>query len=549
MATSTLGAVSLSCRPSIRMALLFAMLLLVAAAAPVIAGPYDAEIAQVRTDIGEKLDLISSLQDRISGQQDRISDFEDDLVALDLQIIDNDSAISTEDIELRVLPVRLELLADQFIRVLASRSEPAMLHQTMAIDAYLRNDERMNAVLTQSAQLAADSLDGVRDRMLYDSVIDESRRRLDLIDAGLRLSADAIRGLRALVVEAEGRRQEAIDTLSGTRDSKPPIRVAIGEARTAIGDAQTAIGDARTAITGYEAEILRLEQLAVTLTWTGMQGTDIGRPALAVKIDNVTRAHPQSGLNAADVVYEEIVEGGVTRLVAVFQSTSAAVVGPVRSARTSDPPLLTGFDHPLLAYSGANRGTKNELAASTMVDVGQDAVADEYWRNKSRRPPHNLYTSTDGLWAHHPGRTAVPPAPFVYRYPGQAMHPAASPATGVSIDFGLTEVGYDWNGTGWARTHGSKPHVDDKGARVAPANVVVHFVSYGWSKADSRSPEAHTTGSGEAWVFTDGQVIVGEWNRPDAALPATFSVDGEEIRLSPGNTWVALARKGTATWR
>ena len=119
MATSTLGAVSLSCRLSIRMALPLAMLLLVAAAAPVIAGPYDAEIAQVRTDIGEKLDLISGQQDRISGEQDRISGFEDDLVALDHQIIDNDSAISTEDIELRVLPVRLELLADQFIRFAA----------------------------------------------------------------------------------------------------------------------------------------------------------------------------------------------------------------------------------------------------------------------------------------------------------------------------------------------------------------------------------------------------------------------------------------------
>ena len=511
------------------------MLFLVVAAGPVIAGPYDAEIAQIRTGIEEKLDLIT-------GHQDHIAGFEGDLVDLDHQIINSDSAISTEDTELRVLPIRLELLADQFIRVLASRSEPAMLHQTMAIDAYLRNDERMNAVLTQSAQLAADSLDGVRDRMLYESVIDESRRRLDLIDAELRLSADAVRGLRALVVEAEQRRQTAVDLLSGTRDAKPPIRVAIGDARTAI-------GDARTAIVGYEAEILRLERLAVTRTWTGMQGTDSGRPALAVKIDNVTRAHPQSGVNAADVVYEEIVEGGVTRLVAVFQSTSAPVVGPVRSARTSDPPLLTGFDHPLLAYSGANRGTKNELAASTVVDVGYDALSGEYWRDRSRRPPHNLYTSTDGLWAHHSRRTAVPPAPFSYRYPEQALHPAARSASGVSIDFGLTEVDYDWNGTGWARTHGGRPHVDAEGARVAPANVVVQFVTYGWSKADRRSPEARTTGSGVAWVFTAGQVIVGEWSRPDASLPATFSADGEEIRLSPGNTWVSLARKNTATWR
>jgi hypothetical protein len=322
--------------------------------------------------------------------------------------------------------------------------------------------------------------------------------------------------------------------------------MAIAKERTAIADA---IADAQTAIAGYEAEILRLERLAVARTWTGVQGIDLERPALAVKIDNVTRAHPQSGVNVADVVYEEIVEGGVTRLVAVFQSTSADMVGPVRSARTSDPPLLAAFDHPLFAYSGANRGTRTELAESTITDVGYDTLTDEYWRDRSRRPPHNLYTSTDALWAHHSGRTAVPPAPFIHRYPEQPLHPSAESATGVSIDFGLTEVDYEWNGTGWARTHGGNPHVDDEGVRVAPANVVVQFVAYGWSKADSRSPEARTTGTGMAWVFTDGHVVVGEWNRPDESLPATFSADGEAIRLSPGNTWVALARKNTATWR
>ncbi|GIT77347.1 MAG: hypothetical protein Ct9H300mP31_18780 [Acidimicrobiaceae bacterium] len=69
----------------------------------------------------------------------------------------------------------------------------------------------------------------------------------------------------------------------------------------------------------------------------------------------------------------------------------------------------------------------------------------------------------------------------------------------MNIDFGLTEVDYEWDGTGWARTHGGNPHVDHSGTRVAPANVVVQFISYGWSKADSRSPEARTTGSGEAF--------------------------------------------------
>ena len=547
MPTSTLDAVSHTRRR--RIALPIAVLVVGLATVPAVAGPYDDEIADLRTDIVGREAEIADQRDRIEDQHDLISRYEDDLVGLDQQIVDTDALIGAEDTELLILPVRMELLADRFIQVLASRTEPAMLHQTMAIDAYLRNNERMNAVLTQSAHLAADSLDGVRDRMLYDSVIEESQRRLDLIDAELRLSADAVRGLWVLVDEAEERRLQAVDARSDTVDSKPAIRVAIADARTAIADARTAIGEYEAAIGEYEAEILGLERLAVARTWTGVQGVDLERPALAVKIDNVTRAHPQSGVNVADVVYEEIVEGGVTRLVAVFQSTSADMVGPVRSARTSDPPLLAAFDHPLFAYSGANRGTRTELAESTITDVGYDTLTDEYWRDRSRRPPHNLYTSTDALWAHHSGRTAVPPAPFIHRYPEQPLHPSAESATGVSIDFGLTEVDYDWNGTGWARTHGGNPHVDDEGVRVAPVNVVVQFVAYGWSKADSRSPEARTTGTGVAWVFTDGHVVVGKWNRPDESLPATFSADGETIRLSPGNTWVALARKNTATWR
>jgi hypothetical protein len=84
---------------------------------------------------------------------------------------------------------------------------------------------------------------------------------------------------------------------------------------------------------------------------------------------------------------------------------------------------------------------------------------------------------------------------------------------------------------------------------VAPANVVIQFIQYGRSLADLRSPEAVTVGTGEAWLFTEGNIIQGKWDRTDASLPATFTVNGEEIRLSPGKTWVALAKKDTAEWR
>ncbi|MBT4477400.1 MAG: DUF3048 domain-containing protein, partial [Actinobacteria bacterium] len=87
------------------------------------------------------------------------------------------------------------------------------------------------------------------------------------------------------------------------------------------------------------------------MRWTAVLGQDTDRPALAIKIDNVFAAWPQSGINQADVVYEEVVESGLTRLIAIFQTQSPGTVGPIRSARTSDPILLEGFDRPLFAYS------------------------------------------------------------------------------------------------------------------------------------------------------------------------------------------------------
>ena len=537
VADPTIGAVPAlpSRRPLAAVVAVGILAVLAAGVVPALAGPYDEEIAAARSGIADR-------QTTIAEGHAHIADLEARLVDLDQQIGEAEGRIGMEDHELALLPVRIELLADRFIEVLASQDEPTTLQQTMAVDAYVRNDERINDVLTQSAQLTEDGLANVRDRMLYDSVIEEAQRRIELVRAELRLTAEEVVGLRSLVDAAQSRRQAELASQSDIEGAKPAVRTEIEEVRRLIAATETEID-------GLEAEIQRFERMAITRTWTGVQGEDVGRPALAVKVDNVTRAHPQSGVNQADVVYEELVEGGVTRLVAVFQSTSADMVGPVRSARTSDPPLLEGFDRPLFSYSGANRGTRSILRQSTLTDVGYSAQESDYWRDRSRRPPHNLYTGTDRLWAHHADRTSVPPAPFVHRYPGQALHPEAKPATGVSIDFGLTEVDYDWNGTGWARTHNEKAHVDANGIRIAPANVVVQFIRYGRSTADLRSPEAITEGSGEAWLFTDGHVVRGQWRRLDASRPATFTANGEEVRLSVGTTWVALAKQGTAEIR
>ncbi|GIT77346.1 MAG: hypothetical protein Ct9H300mP31_18770 [Acidimicrobiaceae bacterium] len=398
-------------RRQLRAVLPLALAVVALAAVPALAGAFDEEIAALRDDIadhhdliGDQEDLIEDHHDLIGDQEDliedhhdRIAELEGDLVDLDHQIAETDELIGDEATELPD-PGGASRAAGRPVRPDPDFPRRAGLPPSNhGVDAYLQNNERMNAVLTQSAHLANDALEGVRDQIIYDSVIEEAQNRLDLVDAELRLAADSVRGLHALKAEAEQRRVQAMSSRSATEDAKPAVREAIGRVYDDIADARSTIADLETRILEQEAQIPELEaqiqeleaqiqefeRLDVTRTWAGLQGNDIPRPALAVKIDNVTRAHPQSGVNQADVVYEELVEGGVTRLVAVFQSTSAETVGPIRSARTSDPQLLSGFDRPLFAYSGANRGTRQELATSSMVDVGYSALTDDYFGETS----------------------------------------------------------------------------------------------------------------------------------------------------------------------
>ena len=140
---------------------------------------------------------------------------------------------------------------------------------------------------------------------------------------------------------------------------------------------------------------------------TGLPGADVPRaalPALVVKIDNHPRARPQVGLVQADVVFEEIVEG-ITRFFAVFHSTVADPVGPVRSARTTDIDLLRQLQRPLFAWSGANNGTIKALReADVATDVGYAFHSKEagYYRDAARRSPHNLFSTTTALLGAQP---------------------------------------------------------------------------------------------------------------------------------------------------
>ena len=272
-----------------------------------------------------------------------------------------------------------------------------------------------------------------------------------------------------------------------------------------------------------------------------------------MKIDNAPKARPQVGLNQADVVFEELVEGGITRFAAVFHSQDSDPVGPVRSARSTDIGLASALHRPLFAYSGANAVFEEQVRQAPLVDVGVKAAPDRYYREGSRRAPYNLFSRTSTLFQLAPADAVPPPAFFAYRAPGEPPAGAGmATASRVSLQF-AAPVDWDWDAAigGWWRSQAGRHHADAAGRVVAPANVVVQFVEYRDTGLRDSSgapvPEAQVVGEGDAWVLTGGHLIPARWSKPSPdAVTRYVDGAGAEVRLAPGRTWVELAPPGSA---
>src|SRR5438067_507799 len=248
------------------------------------------------------------------------------------------------------------------------------------------------------------------------------------------------------------------------------------------------------------------------------------RAALVVKIDNAPKARPQAGINDADIVVEEGVEGGVTRFATLFHSHDAPSVGPVRSARSTDILFARQIGTPLFAYSGANARFLDLVHQAPLVDVGVDRFPTAYHREPGRPAPYNLFSETRALFAAGAHDKTLPPPLFYYRPAGEAPPAAGSePAPRVQAIWKLnitTTVVYAWDEASktFRRNTDGVPHLDAAGVQVAPQNVVFQVVGYRNTGLVDRSgaavPEAELIGEGEAWVLTAGKLIKGHWSRP-----------------------------------
>lgn len=280
-------------------------------------------------------------------------------------------------------------------------------------------------------------------------------------------------------------------------------------------------------------------------------GATKSRPALAVKIDNAPEARPQAGLDVADVVYEEVVEGGVTRFIAILHSAAPPVAGPVRSVRPMDPDILSAY-HGLFAYSGGIPAFVSLMRKAPVQDVNVDVATDGYSWDKARRAPHNTFISPEKLWPKAKGDNAAPPqAMFDFRGTGEPFGDADAPH--VSIRYSpRASATYDWDAASasWKRTQNGTPHVAASGAQIAPENVVIQFVTtrtLGYrDQSGTNVVESEVVGSGEAWLLSNGRVIKGKWSKssPTAVTKYTDAA-GNPVRLTAGRTWVHFAPVGS----
>ncbi|MEZ5258859.1 MAG: DUF3048 domain-containing protein, partial [Ilumatobacteraceae bacterium] len=290
---------------------------------------------------------------------------------------------------------------------------------------------------------------------------------------------------------------------------------------------------------------------------TGLPVTDaayLDRPALVAKMDNHTDARPHAGLNQADIVYEEIVEG-ITRFFVIFQSQDAAPVGPVRSARTTDVALLNQLNRPLFVYSGGNAKVQSAIGGAN-IENRQHNQSLGYYRDADRRAraavEHTLLIeSTNRIYETVTDKQGPPAAFFSYHDPGAEL-PGGEPATKISMVMNSVPITWTWDAASgtYLREEYGETHLDSTGVQVSGTNVVIQFCQYRTSPADPKSPEAVSVGSGEAVIFTGGKIFHGTWDRPDEAKPAVFTLDdGSEVQLAPGRTWIELAQTGKTEYQ
>ncbi|WP_329332541.1 DUF3048 domain-containing protein [Streptomyces sp. NBC_00663] len=269
-----------------------------------------------------------------------------------------------------------------------------------------------------------------------------------------------------------------------------------------------------------------------------------GASVLAVKIDNARAARPHTGTDAADIIYAEQVEGGLSRLMAVYATRLPKTIGPVRSARESDLELLRQFDHPTLAFSGAQGKLMPLINRAPLNPQTPGKTSGAYFRGTDKPAPHNLYLHPSRLLPSAPGADALTTG-FTYG----AAPSGGKKDTSETVRYPAAGYSFTWSSSRdrYLVSMDGTPAVTTGGKRIAPATVVVQYVKI--RKSDfhdflgNNTPYTETVGSGKAKVLRGGKAYDVRWERDKATDGTTFTTTGgDPVNFAEGQVWVLFAK-------
>lgn len=294
---------------------------------------------------------------------------------------------------------------------------------------------------------------------------------------------------------------------------------------------------------------------------TGMQTTQEKKDQrpIGIMIENHFDTRPQSGIKDAEMVYEAVAEGGITRYLAVYQCVSEEPIqiGPVRSARIYYVDWAKGLDA-LYAHVGGSPDGLDEIKKLEVSNLDQSYLSQYFWRTTDRVAPHNVYTTLAKL------REAAKSKGYKttgdldgWKYKKSADKSSTSTTsetsttgtagTQLNVNFSNSPYNVVWKYSAdknvWLRYHDNSAHTDTIGqTQMSAKNIAVAF-----TKIDTRSDgrmDIITTGTGDALIYIDGKQIKGTWKKSTtSAMLKFYDSKGKEIEFNPGNTWIEFVQK------
>ena len=279
------------------------------------------------------------------------------------------------------------------------------------------------------------------------------------------------------------------------------------------------------------------------LRGTTVPAGSLDHASIAAKIDNHPAARPQVGLEKTDLLFEELVEGGLTRYVAVWQSDIPDQLGPVRSIRPMDPDILSPLGG-IVCYSGGQARFVALMRNTPVYNAihGQADTASTFFRTPAKRAPHNVLVKAKDLLAQHQD-IAAPAQQFSYAHdvPSSSAGKGGTPTAAINYAFSpATNGSWTWDAgqAAFLRAQGGRADLDGTGAQLKATNVVVLRVPVG---NDGGVPKTELIGSGEAWASAGGATVHARWSKTSATDPIRLVDDtGATVRLAAGNTWIEL---------